>query len=190
MNVAPTRRMMIALDTETGGLDPKRNPILEVALRIIGPDRTILDTYTSFVRVTDKRWSRCDQAALNVNGITREMVDGGKKRRQVAREVTELFKRHGIDSRNAFYFCQNPTFDRGFWEQIFPQKVQTENRWPYHWFDLASMHFFRTLKAGEDPKSFSKDGIAEHYKLPPEEKPHRALNGVDHLLLIFNHMVG
>ena len=37
---------------------------------------------------------------------------------------------------------------------------------------------------------FSKDGIAQHEGLPLEERPHKAMNGVDHLLLLFTKIVG
>ena len=37
---------------------------------------------------------------------------------------------------------------------------------------------------------FSKDLIAQHHNLPSEEKPHRAMNGVNHLLLCYQAVVG
>ncbi|MDE3048090.1 MAG: hypothetical protein KGI83_07075, partial [Verrucomicrobiota bacterium] len=37
---------------------------------------------------------------------------------------------------------------------------------------------------------FSKDLIAQQYALPGEEKPHRAMNGVRHLLLCYQAVVG
>lgn len=180
---------MIALDTETGGLDPTQNPILEVAFRIFGENRELLATYSTFVKVTDETWKKCDPKALEVNGITREMAEGGKTLEEVAKEVTKLFQELGINKYNAFYFCQNPTFDRGFWSQIFPESVQSENQWPYHWLDLASMYYIEAVKAGGSPKNLSKDAIAKSLGLPPEANPHRALNGVDHMMLIFNKMV-
>jgi DNA polymerase-3 subunit epsilon/oligoribonuclease len=37
---------------------------------------------------------------------------------------------------------------------------------------------------------FSKDAIASHYHLPAEEKPHRAMNGVNHLFICYQAVVG
>jgi DNA polymerase-3 subunit epsilon/oligoribonuclease len=37
--------------------------------------------------------------------------------------------------------------------------------------------------------SLSKDAIAARLGLPPEEKPHRALNGVAHLLACYRHFM-
>ena len=37
---------------------------------------------------------------------------------------------------------------------------------------------------------FSKDLIATQHNLPSEKKPHRALNGVDHLILCYKTVVG
>ena len=36
----------------------------------------------------------------------------------------------------------------------------------------------------------SKDRIAQNNSLPKEERPHRAMQGVDHLLLCYRHVVG
>ncbi len=36
----------------------------------------------------------------------------------------------------------------------------------------------------------SKDKIAKFYNLPPEEKPHRALRGVEHLIECYKAAVG
>ena len=41
----------------------------------------------------------------------------------------------------------------------------------------------------ENP-SFSKDSIAEYYGIEKEKKPHRAQNGVDHLLLCYETIIG
>ena len=38
--------------------------------------------------------------------------------------------------------------------------------------------------------SFSKDAIAEKLNLKEEEKPHRALNGVNHLILCYEKLIG
>ena len=50
------------------------------------------------------------------------------------------------------------------------------------------------VKKGESPPpwqtGFSKDLIAEIYHLPKEAKPHRAMNGVSHLLLCYEAVVG
>jgi DNA polymerase-3 subunit epsilon/oligoribonuclease len=36
----------------------------------------------------------------------------------------------------------------------------------------------------------SKDKIASAFKLPSEEKPHRAMNGVNHLIVCYKAVVG
>lgn len=37
---------------------------------------------------------------------------------------------------------------------------------------------------------FSKDQIARPLDLPPEQKPHKAINGVTHLILCYDKLVG
>jgi DNA polymerase-3 subunit epsilon/oligoribonuclease len=49
-------------------------------------------------------------------------------------------------------------------------------------------------KHGKSPfpweTGFSKDLIAQQYKLPHEANPHRAMNGVEHLFLCYQAVVG
>ena len=92
---------------------------------------------------------------------------------------------------------QNPSFDRAFFAQIIDPDLQEKLLWPYHWLDLASMYWAKALtkektEANKMPwvTGLSKDKIATVYKLPAEGKPHRAMNGVDHLILCYEVIVG
>jgi DNA polymerase-3 subunit epsilon/oligoribonuclease len=69
--------------------------------------------------------------------------------------------------------------------------------WPYHWLDLASMYWALEIKKSQnleyslpDEILLSKDNIAKSLGLEQEAKPHRAMHGVDHLLLCYTHLVG
>ncbi|EKE08172.1 MAG: hypothetical protein ACD_17C00306G0003 [uncultured bacterium] len=69
--------------------------------------------------------------------------------------------------------------------------------WPYHWLDLASMYWAIAMKKATQNQGplpwvtgVSKDQIAAQYRLPEEKKPHRAMNGVEHLLLCYEAIVG
>ena len=99
--------------------------------------------------------------------------------------------------KKAVFICQNPSFDRGFFSQLIDPDTQEDLNWPYHWLDLASMYWAISMdKAKKQNCPFpwetgiSKDLIASHYNLPAEDKPHRAMNGVDHLLICYEAVVG
>jgi len=115
----------------------------------------------------------------------------------VAEGIKASFSRNGIKRGNAVFICQNPSFDRIFFSQLIDADVQEKLLWPYHWLDLASMYWADCITKAKSGQSllpwetgFSKDKIARALRLPPEEKPHRAMNGVDHLLLCYEAVVG
>ena len=52
------------------------------------------------------------------------------------------------------------------------------------------MHFALCIKNKYPFAGFSKDKIAKSLNLPEEKKPHKAMRGVDHLLLCYEKTVG
>lgn len=175
----------IFLDTETSGLDPYQHVILEIALVIQNlKSRKTLATYETIVSHDRKTFDRSDPESIAINGFTWEMVQSGKPAELVASEIRALFKTHAIRRGKAVFICQNPSFDRPFFSHLIPTEEQEALGYPYHWFDLASMYWAKTPEPWK--KSFSKDSIACAYKLDPEAKPHRAINGVEHLIACYD----
>ncbi|MGK0183775.1 MAG: oligoribonuclease [Halioglobus sp.] len=190
--------MGIFLDTETSGLDHNKHDVLEIGLKVVDMmNGNVLGSYESIVSVSPEEWECASKEALAVNGFKWEHVQKGKSRQEVSEEITVLFGSLGINRYNSCYICQNPSFDRGFFTQLFSEDLQFQKRWPYHWLDLASMNwglkmhqFANSEEKKMEPIGFSKDKIAAQHDLPPEEIPHRAMNGVEHLFKIYMHIVG
>jgi len=188
----------IFLDTETNGLSPFIHRVLEIALKIVDMQtgRT-LDEYSTIVRLSPEEWGKSDPASLEVNGFTYDMSQRGISDAEAALAITNLLQRNHVHRLSTVFICQNPSFDRVFFSQLITPEIQERLKWPYHWLDLASMYWAEALRAGaHDPNKLpwktglSKNKIAKAYNLPPEEDPHRAMNGVDHLLLCYKHVVG
>jgi len=125
--------------------------------------------------VTD--WEKSDKKSLKINGFTWEEVSQGKPLEKTAKEIIDHFAALGIQRNKAVFICQNPSFDRVFFSQVVNPKTQELLNWPYHWLDLASMHWALTMdraKTGSGPlpwdKGLSKDKIASFYNLPPRRK--------------------
>ena len=97
-----------------------------------------------------------------------------------ARRHFSTLSKTSLGSKKALFICQNPSFDRLFFTKIVPTLIQEERLFPYNWLDLASMHWARCIREGAliQEIGLSKDLIARHYAISPEDKPHRALNGV------------
>ena len=188
----------IFLDIETTGLNPRKHRSLEIAFRILNlATMEIRASYESIVAQPKAVWETSDADSLKINGFQWDQLKNGKTEQQISEEILSLFNQLQIRRKRAVFICQNPSFDRAFFAQLLDIDLQERLQWPYHWLDLASMHWAITMREaihhlGPYPwdTGFSKDLIAKHYKLPPESTPHRAMNGVAHLLLCYKAVVG
>ncbi|NRA90300.1 MAG: 3'-5' exonuclease [Simkaniaceae bacterium] len=183
----------IFLDSETNGLNVHKHHICELAYRIVNVETAeVLDSYETLIRIHFEEWKKSDPSSLEVNGFKWEDLENGKDPQEVANEVKLSFKRCGVERGKAVFICQNPSFDRAFFTQLINADTQEALNWPYHWLDLASMYWMKCLSEGKRPweTGVSKNEIAKSLGLPPEEEPHKAMNGVDHLLLCYKSVVG
>lgn len=188
----------VFLDTEASGLDAKKHKILEVAFKIVDLSTgEIQDNYESIVSTSQEEFGKSDKASLHVNGLTWEVVRQGTPPNLVSDRILKIFKKNNIVRGEAVFICQNPSFDRVFFTQLVDVDSQESMKWPYHWLDLASMYWSFAMKNAEDKKSpmpwdtgFTKDKIAKHFNIGSEDTPHRAMNGVEHLLKCYEAVVG
>jgi oligoribonuclease len=188
----------IFLDSETNGLNVHIHRLLEIAFKIVDlRSGEIKREYQAVITHPRELWEKSDRESLRINGFLWEEVQAGRQIEHVAQEVIDLFVHWKVRHKKAVFICQNPSFDRMFFSQMIDADTQEMLQWPYHWLDLASMFWALTLdraKRFNTPPpwelGFSKDVIASHFALPPEQKPHRAMNGVNHLLLCYQEVVG
>lgn len=177
----------IFLDIETSGLDCYKHRSLEIALQVIDvTSRLQYASFCSYIKQSDIVWNACDPNSLKVNGLTRELIQTGISEKEARNQIESLLIDAKIRRGEAVFICQNPSFDRPFFSQIIPSARQEELMWPYHWLDLASMFWICQL---QDPKAslpwetgISKNQIALSLGLRPEQVPHRAMQGVEHLI--------
>ncbi|MCI5052214.1 MAG: 3'-5' exonuclease [Simkaniaceae bacterium] len=174
------------MDTETNGLDFRKNRIIEICFIVFDLIKyEEIERYESLVFQSEEVWKDSDPDSLEVNGFNWDMIADAPGEAEVAEEIKEIFKRLNLVRKKAVFICQNPSFDRNFFSQMIPSREQDKMQWPYHWFDFASMFWALSLERKETlpwKVGFSKDKIAAYYGLPPEQMPHRAINGVLHLI--------
>ena len=188
----------IFLDSETSGLDPLVHKVIDIAFSIVDlSNGEELCTYESLVGISDEDWALSDPNSLRIHHIKHEALKEAPSADTIQNEIISLLKSHKIKRETAVFICQNPSFDRPFFAQLLPIATQDRMRLPYHWLDLASMHWSLAIKKGfsnaeELPWNvgFSKDRIAELLQLPTEIRPHRAINGMRHLLLCYRALIG
>lgn len=188
----------IFLDTETNGLDAKKHKILEIAFKIIDlmSGKTV-DQFEALIKISSHDWKQSDLVSLKVSGITWSETEQGIPAEEASQAVESLFKKHRLIRGQSVFICQNPSFDRAFFSQILDIATQEKLYIPYHWLDLASMFFGIMMdraqkKLGPYPweTGFTKDKIASFFHLNSEEQPHRAMNGVDHLIKCYEALAG
>jgi DNA polymerase-3 subunit epsilon/oligoribonuclease len=149
-----------------------------------------LAEYSSFILCSERHWNfGSDPRALAINGITFQDVKDAPQPDSICGDLAELFLTHDIHKRNSVFICQNPSFDRGFFPQIMPVETQHDLELPYHWLDLASMYWALCRMASTQlVPPLSKDSIAAYLGIAKEENPHRALNGVHHLIACYRKL--
>lgn len=188
----------IFLDSETNGLNPNVHRVIEIAYKILdlysGEEK---DSFNSLIYQPEQIWEKSNLKSLEINGLTLKEVQQGKNEKTANIEIIKSFEKNNIKNGNSVFICQNPSFDRVFFSQLIDSETQNLLDWPYHWLDLASMYWSISLINAKNNKSlfpwetgFSKDRIASTYNLPKEKVPHRALNGVNHLILCYQTVVG
>ncbi len=185
--------LAIFMDLETTGLDPSRHRVIELAIKAIDIQRgSVVGAYQTIIKQPHEVWERRDSFSIEINGFQWSQLQNGVEEAEVGHRIVNLFRELKVERGKAVYICQNPAFDRSFFSQIVDLYTQDRLNWPYHWLDLASMYWaLKTERYIEERKSFpdslslSKDEIAKQYNLPKEAAPHRAMNGVDHLILCY-----
>ncbi len=184
----------IFLDSETNGLNVRKHRIIELAYKIIDVETgEVIDTFNTPLFIPFEEWKKSDPLSLEVNGFSWHDLKDGMEPQKVVEQVKLSFKRCGIERGKAVFICQNPSFDRAFFLQLIDTDVQEQLNWPYHWLDLASMYWGKCVQEGKVfpwDTGVSKNKIAEALGLPTEVEPHKAMNGVDHLILCYEAVVG
>lgn len=190
--------LAIFLDIEATGLDSFRHSPIDIALKVIDTTSGIeKGSYQSVLLQTQEVWDKRDLHSMEINGYLWEDLLLGKSPAQVKEEILKLFQSLNITRGKAVFICQNPSFDRGFFTHIIDVYTQEKLNWPYHWLDFASMYWALLAQNTKKNKlpfpetlNLSKNEIARLYEIPPEASPHKAMNGVDHLIACYKAVVG
>lgn len=184
----------IFLDSETNGLNIRKHHIIDIAYKIIDMQTgKALSSFETPLFISYEEWKKSDPLSLEINGFTWDDVKKGMEVQQAAEAIKLSFRQCGIERGKAVFICQNPSFDRPFFSQLIDVDVQERLNWPYHWLDLASMYWSKCIREGRHfpwDTGVSKNTIAAALGLPLEVTPHKAMNGVNHLILCYKAVVG
>lgn len=188
----------VFLDIETTGLDSSQHRPIDIAFKIINiSTETVEASWHSVIKQPPEIWDARDLSSIQINEFTWEEILQGKEVSQAANEIIDIFTNHTIIRGSAVFICQNPSFDRGFFSHLIQVYRQEKLNWPYHWLDFASMYWVvQSQKYQKDKVPFpdnlivSKNEIAKTLLLPAEKTPHRAMQGVEHLIQCYEALLG
>lgn len=141
---------LFCIDFETGGLDPKKHAITQVALQIKRMDDfETIATYSDYV-IPYGDYLLTDES-LKYTGITYQKLNSkGVKIEDVVKKIetilAEVYKEHNTSRKKNFILGQNVIFDIGFLKQIFNfVKPKTANKTFEKYFhgevQQSSFHF-------------------------------------------------
>lgn len=188
--------LIIFLDTETTGLDPAIHKILEIAFKVLDTKKDqLICSYSSLLCHHDDVWDKRDPSSFQINKLEKDFVNqNGKNSEVVSREILDLFSLYNVNKTTAVFLCQNPSMDRSFFSHLISPKIQHDNNIPYHWLDLASMFWGLEGALNENfcestINLLSKDNIAQYLGLEKEKFPHRAYQGVEHLMFCYTKLI-
>lgn len=166
---------MIVVDVETTGTDPHKNSILSIgAVDMEKPE----DTFYAECRAWDG--AHIDAEALAVNGFTEEQAKDPQKSSET--EITKAFFDWFAARNNQILGGQNPLFDLGFIKAA-SDRGHLENPLASRSIDQHSLAYAHMLGRRIEPpvmhkkSALNSDSIMAYVGIPPEPKPHIALNG-------------
>lgn len=158
-------RPLAITDIETTGLDPIGHEIIEIGLVLVKQsDLSILDQWS--VKIKPEHLETATPEALEVNGYIEENW-------KEAYKLSMAMKFYQKKTKEAIFVSHNVTFDWSFIYEAFA-KCDLTSLMDYHRLDLFSIAW------GIAPKGLEKYnlvGLCDHFKIPQEPKPHKAING-------------
>lgn len=167
---------MIAVDTESSGLDPNKNSILSIGA--IDTDNPA-DQFYDECRI----WDGADisDEALAVNGFSRaEATDSNKK---TEAELITAFMAWAMDrAGNYTLIAQNVAFDSAFIRAA-ARRAGIESSFAQRSLDTHTLAWLHMTSHGIVPpeahhrSALNLDAVLQYCGIPAEPKPHNALTG-------------
>jgi DNA polymerase III alpha subunit (gram-positive type) len=158
---------MIILDKETSGISPYING----ALSLGAVDFQTGETFYGECRLTEGRVA--NQKALEINGFTPEQISDPAKQSDVQLYMSFVDWATSKDRGNVLGGHNIGHFDILFLEEIHTRSPIKDQKFPFS-YRTVDLHTLGYQKFGI---SLSHEQVCVKLGLPPEPKPHNALEG-------------
>lgn len=169
-------RPLAITDIETTGLDPIGHEIIEIGLILV--DQKTLEAQEQWsVKIQPENIETASPEALAVNGYKPEDWENAYK-------LKMAMKFYQKKTKEAIFVSHNVTFDWSFIYEAFT-KCDLTSLMDYHRLDLFSIAW------GIHPqglKKYNLVGLCEHFGIPKEPDPHKAINGANVALKVLQKL--
>lgn len=148
--------MIVWIDLETTGLDPRKDAICEIAVIVTDDDLNTLATYASVVKTPKRKVRRMDDFVVGMHtksGLLADLPKATKSLKAIEAEVIALLDEAGVEKR-ALLGGNSVHFDRGF---INNQMPALANKFSHQHLDVSAIgncvkrwygDFYESMKAG------------------------------------------
>jgi len=166
----------LLLDTETTGLNPRKNAVIEIGAQILDYKLNVVDTPPFHVHVRPHDGAVIDDRALAVNNLhwAKDPTSKGymdAKTPEAAWDALLAFLRPHYDIVNWIVpVGWNVNFDdeflRGLYAQVHnSEPVTGRSPWPFHYhkIDLLGVVRFFDARTGRDRRSYKLEDMAQEY---------------------------
>jgi DNA polymerase III epsilon subunit-like protein len=166
---------MIVLDIETSGLYPEKNSIVSIgAVDFLNPEERFYEE----CRIWDG--AEINPLAIEINGYSEEEIRDPNKKSEA--DIVKNFLDWAKTKENSTIAGQNPSLDVGFiWSAA--KRAGERSFLAKRVFDLHSVATYHILRRGlpipliDKKTGIASDDIMKYVGIPPEPKPHIAING-------------
>jgi DNA polymerase III epsilon subunit-like protein len=174
-----TRPHYIAItDFEFTGLDPMRHEIIEIGLIVV--DSVTLEEKRHFEsKVEPEHIDTASPESLSVAGYKPE---AWKNALSLKHALSAYIER--VD--NALFASWCTPYDWIFFLEAL-KKTNLKNPFGHRTLDLFSVAYEKMKHSMESPK-MSLSGLSQHFGIPKEPMPHRAMNGAATALAVYKKL--
>lgn len=177
-------RYYMSLDTETGGLDCNRYPILSIGFCITTSSLRIVEEGEIFIKA---RLGSCDPKALEVNGINlREHNKNAVPKSRAVFLLKQVIYKYWPD-QVVYLIGQNVPFDVGFVSKLFESQYQ-KFKYFYKTVDLMSLWWTLQLLGRVNTKKGNQHEQLRYLDVKARGREHTALEDARNVVRILRKL--